>query len=44
MIKSWRRFLTDKLFFLDVFGMAVENRRHFFAVSPFLKMLQAWSG
>jgi hypothetical protein len=41
MIKSWRRFLTAKPIFLNVFGMAVENRRHFFAVSQFLKMLYA---
>jgi hypothetical protein len=37
-MKSWRRFLTAKPF-LHVFGMAVENRRHFFAATKFLKML-----
>jgi hypothetical protein len=41
MIKSWWRFLTAKPIFLNVFCIAVENRRHFFAVSQFLKMLYA---
>jgi hypothetical protein len=32
-MESWRQFLTAKPLFLDVFGMAVENRRHFFAAT-----------
>jgi hypothetical protein len=39
VMESWRRFSTAKPFFLHVFGMAVENRRHFFSVTQFLKML-----
>jgi hypothetical protein len=39
VMESWRRFSTAKPFFLHVFGMAAENRRNFFAVTKFLKML-----
>jgi hypothetical protein len=31
VMESWRRFLTAKPFFFNVFGIAVENHRHFFA-------------
>jgi hypothetical protein len=30
--QSYPQFLTAKPYSLDAFGMAVENRRHFFAV------------
>jgi hypothetical protein len=40
LIASWRRFLTAKPFFFYQFGMAVENRRHIFAATPFRKKLQ----
>jgi hypothetical protein len=32
-MESRRRFLTAKPFYFNVFGMAVENRRHFFAAT-----------
>jgi hypothetical protein len=33
VMESWRRFLTAKPFFFNVFGIAVENHRHFFAAT-----------
>jgi hypothetical protein len=38
-MESWRGFLTAMPIFFLTFGLAVENRRHIFAATQFLKML-----